>query len=283
MTKPGSHLPAEIKDYSVTGETFSIIECKNCQLLHTEVPESKEMATYYVSSDYVSHRLKYLNPVHLLYAMARRFTLQSKRKLVSKLSQGGSILDYGCGTGEFLEVMNKSGWSTSGYEPSEQAIRRAASKGLENLTREQEQIKTGQHIITLWHVLEHTDNPVETIRSLKEKLTKSGKLLVAIPNYKSHDANLYGEHWAGYDVPRHLWHLSSVSMSNLGTKTGLRIIEKIPMKLDAFYVSLLSEKYLNQNRQGILTYFKALAKGYISNNRASATGEYSSMIYILSE
>jgi hypothetical protein len=72
-------------------------------------------------------------------------------------------------------------------------------------------------------------------------------------------------------------------MANLATKTSLRIIEKIPMKLDAFYVSLLSEKYLNQNRQSIFTYIRALAKGYISNNQASATGEYSSMIYILSE
>ena len=73
-------------------------------------------------------------------------------------------------------------------------------------------------IITLWHVLEHLPNLEEHISIFKNLLKPNGTLIIAVPNYKSYDANHYKEFWAAYDVPRHLWHFSQNSISKLVSK-----------------------------------------------------------------
>jgi hypothetical protein len=101
-----------------------------------------------------------------------------------------------------------------------------------------------------------------------------------VPNYKSWDSNEYESHWAGYDVPRHLWHFSRETLAKLATKNGLRIAETIPMKLDAYYISLLSERYREGNR-GVMNIIKATINGTRSNLSARKNLEYSSLIYVI--
>ena len=101
--------------------------------------------------------------------------------------------------------------------------------------------------------------------------------MVAVPNYKSYDAIYYKEYWAAYDVPRHLWHFSRLSINNLFQSVNMKVIKTLPMKFDSFYVSLLSEKY----KTGSSNFFKAFFIGLRSNIKASASKEYSSLIYIL--
>lgn len=272
-----------IKDHSVSKEVFELTSCTDCEILHTNFNENKNISDYYAGEDYASHNLSYLNPVHLLYGIARTFTLRGKKRLVGKISNGKRILDYGCGTGDFLSVMNKAGWSTTGYEPSQKAREEASRKNIQELWGNENQITGPYDIITLWHVLEHTSNPKETVTILKQKLSKGGTIIIAVPNYKSFDAEMYKDFWAGYDVPRHLWHFSEKSISNLADSVGLTIQRILPMKLDAYYVSLLSEKYRNSGKQSLSTYFRAIKIGYSSNKKAEKTGESSSKIYILTQ
>ena len=60
-----------------------------------------------------------------------------------------------------------------------------------------------------------------------------------MPNYRSWDAQHYKEHWAAYDVPRHLWHFSKKSIEQLFAKEGFHLLATHPMLFDAFYVSML--------------------------------------------
>ena len=53
----------------------------------------------------------------------------------------------------------------------------------------------------------------------------------------------YKEMWGAYDVPRHLWHFSPSVMQQFGAKHDFILCERHPMPFDAFYVSMLSEKY----------------------------------------
>ena len=96
-------------------------------------------------------------------------------------------------------------------------------------------------LITLWHVLEHVPDPNKLLTDLKLLLADDGLIYIAVPNFESFDAQYYGKYWAGYDVPRHFWHFSHSTLQRLLSNRGFAIREKIPMKLDAFYVSLLSE------------------------------------------
>jgi hypothetical protein len=108
-------------------------------------------------------------------------------------------------------------------------------------------------------------------------LADHGKLIIAVPNFKSDDANYYKEFWAAFDVPRHLWHFSQESIAKLFSAVNMMVEKTLPMKFDAYYVSLLSEKY----KSGKMNPIKSFYRGFVSNLKAKRTTEYSSLIYIL--
>ena len=100
---------------------------------------------------------------------------------------------------------------------------------------------------------------------------------MAVPNCESYDAKKYGSYWAAYDVPRHLWHFSPSSMKLLGEQHHFELCETYPMPFDAFYISMLSEKY----RKSSLSMFKGVLSGVAAYNSARNNKEMSSsIIYI---
>ena len=131
--------------------------------------------------------------------------------------------------------------------------------------------------ITLWHVLEHLPNLQGQISSLVQLLDDDGLLVIAVPNFKSWDARHYKSYWAAYDVPRHLWHFSKTAISKLFAPHGMEVVKIKPMWFDAFYVSLLSEKYKGNKFYWPFAFFV----GLWSNVKAVFTKEHSSLIYIL--
>ena len=129
----------------------------------------------------------------------------------------------------------------------------------------------------MWHVLEHVQDLESQIQELKRILKPNGTLLVAVPNFKSYDANYYGKFWAAFDVPRHLWHFSKTAIEKLFAVENLKLVKIVPMKFDSFYVSLLSEKYKN----GRMNFLKAFWIGWKSNRYGKRNVEYSSHIYVI--
>jgi hypothetical protein len=117
----------------------------------------------------------------------------------------------------------------------------------------------------------------EHLSILHKLLKPNGTLIIAVPNFKSYDAQYYKGFWAAYDVPRHLWHFSKHSISKLVACYKMKVFEILPMKFDAFYVCLLSEKY----RSGFMNPLKAFWIAYLSNLKANGSQEYSSLIYII--
>jgi hypothetical protein len=111
---------------------------------------------------------------------------------------------------------------------------------------------------------------------LKRLLHPQGRIFIAVPNPNSFDAKHYKAHWAAYDVPRHLWHFTPVTMRKLLEKNGLHLHDVLPMKLDAFYISLLSERY----KHGRERYFSAFWNGVKSNLKAGKHA-WSSQIYVI--
>lgn len=271
------------KDNTVSQQVFELRQCQTCKLgITTPRPADEDLHQYYLSDDYISHSNKGKTLVDKVYLIARSFTLKWKLRIVQ---QGGTtpdkILDYGCGTGEFLSACKTAGWTTVGVEPSpaarEQAKTITASPVYESLQSVTDDNFT---VITLWHVLEHVSNLDQTLSLLKSKLTENGTIFIAVPNHSSWDSQHYKEHWAGYDTPRHLWHFSRETMRTLITKNGMTVTGTIPMKLDSFYISLLSEKYKN-SKSSVTGMLKATLNGLTSNVKASKSGDYSSLIYIV--
>jgi 2-polyprenyl-3-methyl-5-hydroxy-6-metoxy-1,4-benzoquinol methylase len=270
------------KDHTTTGEQFEIVKCAKCDFTLTNArPDINAIGKYYQSEKYISHTGGSKSLFDKVYVLARKITLGWKLKLINKYKPTSTILDYGCGTGEFLHHLKSHGWIATGVEPSKSARQKATSLLKTSVFESIDKIKGKQFdIITLWHVLEHIHDLNEKLLSIKSLLKQDGIIFIAVPNHEAPDAKKYGAYWAGYDVPRHLWHFSKDSMKKLFDKTGLELIGVHPMKLDAYYVSLLSEGYKHPNQSKIVNAFKAIVNGLSSNIAAAKDQNHSSLIYI---
>lgn len=269
------------KDYTVSQETFSIVSCNACGFKFTNPrPEDSVIGNYYKAESYVSHTNTKKGLINKLYHAVRSYTLKKKVDLINSHVSRGTILDYGCGTGMFLNECKINGWESFGMEPDDSARKIASEQGL-NIFSDKGRIQTyisdkQFSAITLWHVLEHVTDLNDTLNFFKSKLKKDGVLVIAVPNHVSFDAEFYKEHWAAYDVPRHIYHFDVKSMSSLLANHGFKLIETKGMKFDSFYVSMLSEKY----KTGSMNLFNAFMVGLKSNLKANDSTMYSSTIYV---
>lgn len=276
----------QVKDRTVSGEDFPVMQCKSCSLRFTQnIPDAGSILPFYKNENYISHTDKTKGLIGSLYKIVRKKTLVKKRKLIEKSTglQKGSLLDVGCGTGAFVNEMQKMGWNVIGLEPDADA-REMAGKLYNLKLKDQKELfqlpGSSFDAITLWHVLEHVHDLSGTIQQLKLLLKEKGKLFIAVPNYTSFDAGVYKEYWAAYDVPRHLYHFSPRAMQRLMELNSLKIVHYKPMWYDSFYISLLSSKYKN----GKSRWMASLWNGLRSNFHAWRSAQKcSSIIYVVSK
>lgn len=275
-------LAMDVRDAAVSGEVFQLADCKQCGLRFTNHPPCEtSIVKYYQSDEYISHQQHAKDLVSKLYMLARRITLQQKRRLIERFSASkqGSLLDIGAGTGAFLHTMQTAGWDVTGLEPADtarDAARQQFQLSLHPALQLFELPEARFDIITMWHVLEHVHDLHGYLSKIRGLLKPQGKLFIAVPNVESQDALHYGASWAAYDVPRHLYHFSPDSMRCLMEYNELKVTAIIPMWLDAFYIALKSEEYRKGSR------LSALIEGCRSNLYALFGKKHtSSLIYVV--
>ncbi|NBL65750.1 methyltransferase domain-containing protein [Flavobacterium sp. NST-5] len=268
----------KVIDHSVSKETFHLVLHPELDVLQTiPVPNASDLPKYYESDDYISHTDNKRSLFEKMYHFVKNIALNEKISLINAESDKGILLDLGAGTGDFLLAAKNNDWQTIGVEPNEKARNIAIQKGLEIFSETKNLEENSFDVITMWHVLEHVPDYNLQIEELKRLLKPEGVLIVAVPNFNSYDAQYYKEFWAAYDVPRHLWHFSKTAIKQIFAQHEMKVTDILPMKFDAFYVSLLSEKY----KTGKMNFLKAFHIGLKSNRMASRTFEYSSLIYVI--
>lgn len=279
----------KLKDYFLSQEDFEIFECEICKLLFTTPrPDASVIGNYYKSNDYLSHNEHKKGIVPWIYNQVKKVNIRRKFRITAqnRTSKNGDrtkphILDFGCGVGDFLHYAQKKGCEITGCDLSEDA-RKNASEKLSKTILSPEEIFALPHstfdVITMWHVLEHIDDLRFQTEQLYRLLKENGRLVVAVPNYMSYDAQYYKDKWAAYDVPRHLNHFHKESLQNIFA--GYFELDNIyPLKWDAYYISMMSEKYIGKGN----SFVKGLITGWKSNRRAKKSGDYSSLVYVLSK
>lgn len=272
------------KDYLVSGDDFEITACTECGFQFTNPrPEDDKLSDYYESEDYVSHSESKKGIINRLFLLARKYTLKKKLKIIQKYSTGKKLLDIGCGSGSFLDVCNSAGYEATGLEPNEGAREFALKNyGLEVQPIEKffQLEENSIDIITMWHVLEHVPDFSLYFQRFREILVEKGTLFIALPNYESKDAQIYGKYWAAYDVPRHLYHFRQTDIKNIAEQYGFYIEAILPMKLDAYYISMLSEKYKHGKTKLIRAFFNGMRSNMWARRHDN---NYSSLIYVLKQ
>ncbi len=271
-------------DNFVSKENFGLYRCSACGFVFTNnYPEADSIGKYYESDEYISHSDTSEGFINKIYRIVRNIMLRRKRAIVTNVTKikTGNLLDIGSGTGHFAAEMKSAGWSVKGIEINEKAREFSRTKsGLEVIGPDEISSleKESFDAITLWHVLEHFHDPFTYASDIISLLKPGGICIVALPNSSSFDAAHYKEHWAAYDVPRHLWHFNPDTFRIFSDKTGFKTIKLLTLPLDVFYISLLSEKYKGTK----LSFLAGIAKaklftfGSFFNRKRS-----SSMIYIL--
>lgn len=262
------------KDYLVSGEEFDLFLNEKYEILETK-PVPLDLPFYYSSDKYISHTDSESTLTEKLYQRVKDFMLNKKLGWIKNYKASGKLLDVGAGTGDFLVEARKNDFEIYGVEPNDTARGMALHKDvtLEKGFKDLEDQKFD--VISMWHVLEHIPELKEEIASLYNLLDENGVLVVAVPNFKSYDANYYKEFWAAYDVPRHLYHFSQKGIKDIFLDFNFELVEKRPLIFDSYYVSLLSEEH----KTGSRNFMKAFYRGFLSNMKARSSSEYSSLVY----
>ena len=268
-----------VKDFSVSGESFSLLLNEEYQILKTHPqPTLDKLGSYYEFEDYISHTDGKRTLFEKMYHFIKRKAIRDKVKLINSYQPvKGRILDIGAGTGDFLLECKNQNWDILGIEPNDKAKGIALGKGIKFGDTIEKLESNSFDVITMWHVLEHVPDIEHQVAELKRLLKPSGTIIIAVPNFKSYDAKYYKEFWAAYDVPRHLWHFSKTAIEKLFDKQNMNLEDIKPMWFDSFYVSLLSEKY----KSGKMNFISGFFIGLISNVSGFFKKEFSSHIYVL--
>ena len=237
---------------------FHLVRCLNCDLIYQNPKLTKEELTEYYPDEYdpyqrgVVEQLSGVQKFDRQHEMSRRCT-----RIEAYFDKPGKILDIGCATGLFLAAMKERGWEAHGIEPSDYAADYARTQyGLQVIhgTLEDTQLPEDQFdVVTMWDVLEHVDDPMETLKEVYRILKPNGLLVVSLPNPNSLEARIFGDTWIGWDRPRHLNIFSSEVIEKYLDKTGFQLnkIESFSGKLAITLMNLdfwVTAKGYDQNR-----------------------------------
>lgn len=209
------------EDYTVYSlEEFRLVRCRNCGLVYLNPrPKPEEISKYYLSDYYKAP--EWDDPFS--------FLKRSKGALIEKFAgKKGRILDIGCKRGELLVEMRKRGWETYGTDISQEACDYTGKKlGFENiycggllLLDLKEDFFDA---VTLFNVLEHIYNPLETLKKIHRLLKNDGVLIINCPNFGAIQGSIFKDKWFVLDLPRHLYQFTPDSLRNMAEKAGFQM------------------------------------------------------------
>jgi 2-polyprenyl-3-methyl-5-hydroxy-6-metoxy-1,4-benzoquinol methylase len=213
---PPVHVPLAF-DY-ITREAFAVRRCGGCGMGRTD-PQPASMSRYYPAA-YRRYGVMTVRVLRLLYGW-------KVRGWARRLRRGGRVFEVGCGDGWMLGALRARGWRVAGSERSLAACRAAAgTNGVAVFVGELDALRAPGRFdaVILFQVLEHLAEPVETLRRGADLLAPGGLMVVAVPNFASWQASLFGRSWFHLDVPRHLNHFTPATLARSLERAGLRVL-----------------------------------------------------------
>jgi len=214
----------------VSADPFSIVQCQRCGLLFLNPrPTPQEMGRFYPYSQYKDEFTPAIeDEPSAVVRFNRLYHMERICRSVERVKREGQLLDVGCATGNFLERMRRRGnWQACGVEVNAEAAQYARDRfGLDVFTGELSAAGYADRsfdVVTLWNVLEHLHSPLDTLREVRRLLKDDGALILSVPNAAGLDARIFGRHWIGLDMPRHLYGLTPTTLRSTLGRAGLEV------------------------------------------------------------
>jgi 2-polyprenyl-3-methyl-5-hydroxy-6-metoxy-1,4-benzoquinol methylase len=164
---------------------------------------------------------------------------------------GGTLLDVGCGNGEFLHTMKQLGWNVQGLDVDEKAAETARRNNINVRIGTLDKSGFSSNMfdaIVLSHVIEHVYDPISLLRECKRILKPGGKIFILTPNSKSLCHKLFGEYWRGLEVPRHLMVFSNINLESCANVAGFKTVEISCTERSAKSIYCLSRMIKSANK-----------------------------------
>jgi len=218
--------------FGTTREDFLIVECRQCRLIRLfPWPDPERLHQYYPPDYWFDPAASAADSLAELW---RRIVIRDHvrfvRRALAAAPPDSLVLDVGCGGGLFLRELHlpehrafgldfsldaaSVAWSTNGVPVACGALTRAPFR------------PRSFGLITMFHVLEHLYDPAAYLEAARELLVPDGRLVVQVPNAGSWQFLLFGAHWNGLDVPRHLINFRESDLEALLESAGFEIVRR---------------------------------------------------------
>lgn len=161
---------------------LNIYFCSSCGFVQQlPVPSPEELSAFY-ATEYRSEYKGTLRPKPKHVHRSAKSALRRASYLRSLGITGGSLLDIGAGSGEFVEICNRLGFSAEGLDPNQGYSDYARSEyGARVVTGEIGGASGSYDVVTMFHVLEHLPSPVDVFARLHHLVKPGGRLLIEVP------------------------------------------------------------------------------------------------------
>tara|TARA_R100000664_G_C2757828_1_gene146268 strand:- start:3668 stop:4543 length:876 start_codon:yes stop_codon:yes gene_type:complete len=206
-------------------DNISIVKCKSCGLISLD-DTNHIHDTFYENSNMLEGKA-FLGTGYKAWAKINETDNNRRLAAFEKDIINKDILDFGCGTGDFLKKARKYASSVSAVEVDEGLKENLES--IENLTlyTSLEEIEKDKKydVIFLFHVLEHIKDPEKLLRSLARRLTKDGKIIIEVPNADDALLTLYDcESYKNFYYWKcHLFYYTAKTLQDVCLKSDLSI------------------------------------------------------------
>ena len=210
--------------HHVPGE-FTLVQCHVCRLVYQAPRPAQHTIDRLYPPSYEPFQALVAGDGDILSDIQRTATFVN-----ALLPRGGTLLDVGCGVGDFLVAMRRlfPAWQVSGVEPSSTAAMQAQQRdpAVVHGTLEDIPDSLAPDVVTLWNVLEHLPDPLAALRAIEERLAPGGYLCLAVPVHDSWEARLFGKYWVGWELPRHFYIFDHATITRTLQEAGFTIARR---------------------------------------------------------
>ena len=205
------------------GEIYSLIQCNACAFISTHpLPGSKVLKQYYDQDYWHNYSGKKGRLLDALYKLRMQRIIKAIKTMVP---HNGRILDWGAGDGSLLKLLETKGFKGLGIDiySAESPDRKLINSSIQDAPFQDGFFDA----ITCFHVLEHIDEPVPSVKKAMQLLKPGGILILEVPNIASFSFKLFKRNWYPLRIPVHINHFSLPVLQRILDTVGNNHIRQI--------------------------------------------------------
>lgn len=213
---------------------YYVYVCQNCGFRWLDPqPTEEELSKIYTDHYFLDEgKTEITELVNQLKRATARLYLEQLVQRDDPSPSELSLLEIGCGRGDFLLEAQSKGFRVYGLEVTDHLVefanRRLGVSSIQKGFIETSNFeKESFDIVAFFDVIEHVRNPVDFLMRVRSLLKKNGKVFLVTPSLDSWSSKLLGNNWMEYKV-EHLSYFNKKSISLLLEKTGFHKIRFHP-------------------------------------------------------